>query len=217
MTAAHDILTAVGLTRFVAFLKESDQIEGILIPDREYENALMLNSTTDADHQYTYPEDHVWALSYVLKHFRELPKVLDVLEIHRRLMANAKLSAHHIGQFRRTDVMVGGDICPNPASIPYLIDDWVWRLNQESMPDALDYHREYELIHPFVDGNGRSGRLLWLWLRLHNNESIGPFLQTAGYEGNDFEQKRQNYYKDLKTKKIFNQVISIIGNNQKQI
>lgn len=51
-------------------------------------------------------------------------------------------------------------------------------------------HRKYENLHPFMDGNGRSGRILWLWQMIHQGKGINPlgFLQTFYYQ--TLEHKR---------------------------
>jgi hypothetical protein len=58
-----------------------------------------------------------------------------------------------------------------------------------SMLGAVHYspwevHAEYERLHPFTDGNGRSGRVLWAWQRLRNGRDpfVLGFLHSAYYE-----------------------------------
>jgi Fic family protein len=197
METAQDILFQHGLAKFSAFLKQSDEIENIDLPRGEYDLALgcVYNpQPEDPDHIYSYAEDHVWALGYVVKNCKRLPTVHDLLEIHRRLMKNSRLPSHAIGSFRRVQVYVGGSPGANPVAVPYKIDDLCSRLARES---AISAHRQFEIIHPFLDGNGRSGRLFWLWLRLYRGETIGPFLETAGYPGETFQAKRIAYYQDL--------------------
>lgn len=203
MTIAHDTIIQTGLHRYAAFLKESDLIEGIDLPLADYQNALMFVS--DSEDGVTpdnlipnYVEDHVWALAYVLKNFERLPNIHDILEIHRRVMRHSRLGSM-IGDFRRVLVHVSGEFCPNPASVPYMVDSWCHLLKVNS--HALQAHKKFEIIHPFLDGNGRVGRLLWLWLRLHRTETIGPFLEISGYAGESFEDRRQNYYHDLRNER----------------
>lgn len=205
MTGAHNTLIQHGIGRYATFLQESDRIENINLPLADYQNALMFVDTSETlevapDNMITdYVEDHAKALAYILQNVERVPNVHDVLEIHRRLMRNSRLGSM-IGNFRRTAVMVGGELCPNPASIPFMMDHWCWMLSQNT--DPLDAHQKFELIHPFLDGNGRTGRLLWLWLRLHRAQQIGPFLEMSGYAGETFEARRNSYYEDLKTKRM---------------
>lgn len=203
MTTGLNSLIQHGMGRYATFLEESDQIESIRIPLVEYQNALMYmdGGVEDEDNRLPqYVEDHVKALAYVLANVDRVPNVHDVLEIHRRLMISSRIGPQNIGHFRRTAVMVGGELCPNPVSVPFMIDHWCWTLTQN--PNPLDAHKKFEIIHPFVDGNGRTGRLLWLWLQLNQAQRIGPFLEIAGYAGETFEDKRQKYYADLRNERL---------------
>ena len=54
----------------------------------------------------------------------------------------------------------------------------------EASSNPFLFHQEYETLHPFTDGNGRSGRAIWLWqmLKLRMNFAPGGFLQTWYYQ-----------------------------------
>lgn len=53
---------------------------------------------------------------------------------------------------------------PGGPDVRAELDRLIFCANHRTM-DAHTLHIEYEMLHPFMDGNGRSGRLLWLWMR----------------------------------------------------
>ena len=69
--------------------------------------------------------------------------------------------------FRRVGVQVGGRICPPPEEIRSLLKQLVARWPME----PLEFYKEFELIHPFVDGNGRVGKVL---LNTFNGTLLNP-------------------------------------------
>ena len=69
------------------------------------------------------------------------------------------------GYFRHVDVFVGMHKGVPPHLIDIFISSWVERMNAPEH-DWKTLHVEYEKIHPFVDGNGRSGRMFMNWGRL---------------------------------------------------
>lgn len=94
-----------------------------------------------------------------------------LLEIHRRLLEKTRL-ADHAGRVRETQNWVGGNIY-NPCSAAYvppphgevlgLLEDLCEFCNSEMLPSVVQAavaHAQFETIHPFVDGNGRTGRAL---------------------------------------------------------
>lgn len=100
---------------------------------------------------------------------------------HRRLMAGAsRLPAHLIGQTRNLQGWIGGSspldavlVVPPPDLIAPLLDDLVAftnRIDIDPVTQAAVAHAQFELIHPYADGNGRVGRILIGWIltrRLH--------------------------------------------------
>ncbi|XP_068626568.1 protein adenylyltransferase Fic [Battus philenor] len=117
----------------------------------------------------------------------------DILEIHKRVLGH--VDPVEGGHFRRTQVYVGGHIPPGPSEIHHLMKQFLEWLNSE---DALDLHpvryaalAHYKLvhIHPFVDGNGRTSRLL-----------MNLLLMQAGYPPVIIvKQHRHLYYQHLQT------------------
>lgn len=100
-----------------------------------------------------------------------------LLSFHRRLMANSRLRAQ-AGRLREQQNWIGGSeyspcaaafVPPPPELVPGLIDDLCAFCNDDSLPavaQAALAHAQFETIHPFADGNGRTGRgLIHLVLR----------------------------------------------------
>lgn len=94
-----------------------------------------------------------------------------LLDIHRRLLARTRLE-HHAGRFRDEQNWIGGSafnpctaafVPPPPNEVAGLMDDLVAFSNQDALPAVAQcaiVHAQFETIHPFVDGNGRTGRAL---------------------------------------------------------
>lgn len=200
MKTAHDLLTEGGLSRAAEFLRQSDAIESIRIPIEAYQADLLTVFPTDSPEEgalTSYVQNHIMALGYVLRNHDRLPTLHDCLELHRRLMQNSALGTGNIGNFRSQGLTwIGDDFAMAAVSVPYAMDNLCFQLKNGM--DPLAAHREYEHIHPFVDGNGRTGRLFWLWLHLRAGGKVAPFLETCGFRGATFEDQRQAYYADLR-------------------
>ena len=94
-----------------------------------------------------------------------------LLEAHRRLVVGTRLE-NHGGQLRTLQNWIGGSaynpcsaefVPPPPESVAGLMDDLLAFCNDDSLPalaQAAIAHTQFETIHPFVDGNGRTGRVL---------------------------------------------------------
>ena len=87
-----------------------------------------------------------------------------ILSLHKTLLTN--IDGNISGRFRvgKEWVRVGNHLGANPQFVPKLIQELVDSYNQNKISYFLDavshFHAEFETIHPFVDGNGRMGRVL---------------------------------------------------------
>ena len=94
-----------------------------------------------------------------------------LLEAHRRLVAGTRLE-NHGGRLRTLQNWIGGSaynpcaaefVPPPPEAVAGLLDDLLAFCNDDTLPalaQAAIAHAQFETIHPFVDGNGRTGRVL---------------------------------------------------------
>lgn len=82
------------------------------------------------------------------------------------------------------NVRVGNHTAPTGG--PKILSDLEKLLTQTRDGDPYTIHRQYEILHPFTDGNGRSGRALWLWMMDRQRKSAHAlklgFLHTWYYQ-----------------------------------
>lgn len=120
-----------------------------------------------------------------------------ILEAHKALMSGGEGDKANPGQYRQQPVRVG-NLIPPPA---YLIPDLISNLekyinNDQSSPPLIKAglaHVQFETIHPFLDGNGRIGRLLIVMMLIDNNLLKFPCLYPSYY----FKKNQYEYYYHL--------------------
>jgi hypothetical protein len=117
-------------------------------------------------------DDHLEAAQYVVSRSKE-NLFVHPLVVHALLMRRLKGFKNKAGKLRKINVAVGGRVCPDYREVPLLLRDW-WdrvrdtfeaqkeRTEEERIAWVWNRHVEFEHIHPFEDGNGRSGRLMML-------------------------------------------------------
>lgn len=126
--------------------------------------------------------------------------------IHETLLTGVRGEEKSPGELRRSPVWIGSAdgrpetarfIPPHHDDIGELLSDWERFVNEPSgMPPVLRgalMHYQFETIHPFLDGNGRIGRLLIGFELMHDGILTAPILHISGY----FESHRNEYYDRL--------------------
>jgi Fic family protein len=186
----------------------SSRIEGTrasLIDLYTYESAQMsfLEPNEDVREVYNY----VTALEYGMERLNTLPVSLRLIrELHARLMDNVRGGKLTPGEFRRTQNWIGpaGSTLTTATYVPPPVDEMLTTLDQmekfihsgsdlPSLVQAAMVHYQFEAIHPFLDGNGRVGRLLIILLFCEWELLPQPLLNLSVY----FERYRQEYYDRL--------------------
>jgi Fic family protein len=156
-------------------------------------------------------ENYVKATRYGFERLNTLPLSLRLIrEIHGILMEGVRGQFKDPGEFRRSQNWIGGHSIKTasyiPPSMDYLsgcLDQFERFLHQkDSLPPLVKtalLHSQFEMIHPFLDGNGRIGRLL---IALYLAEK-GILHQPVLYLSKFIKQHQQAYYEGLN--KIHNQ------------
>jgi len=111
--------------------------------------------------------NHAAAFTYIQKLAEEKKRneltIQDILDIHKMILK--KIDDTNTGRLRNTPVRISGSttVLPNPLKVPELMDEfiyWLQSTNDHPVQVAAEAHYKLVTIHPFVDGNGRTARLL---------------------------------------------------------
>lgn len=138
------------------FLEESFLIEGIVRPPSEQE----LSAT-----KIFIALRHVTVL--------DLKKLVNAYEPEARFRSKSGL-----------DVRVGNHVPPPGGQVIEELLTGILREIDQNLVDPWQAHLRYQSLHPFTDGNGRSGRTLWVWhmLRTGANPFLRGFLHQFYYQ-----------------------------------
>jgi len=150
--------------------------------------------------------NYVDAMMYGLDRLQTLPISLRLIrEMHERLLRSGRGQTKSPGEFRRTQNWIGGTRPGNALYVPPPVDElmpcldafekFVHQTTPEIPPlvKAGLIHLQFESIHPFLDGNGRLGRLLIALFLCHEGVLKQPLLYLSLY----FKQHRADYYRLL--------------------
>jgi Fic family protein len=151
--------------------------------------------------------NYIDALEWGLDELARLPlSVRLIREMHRRLLAGVRGRERMPGEFRTTQNWVGPTgstietavfVPPPPDELPGLLADWERYAHEDVevpllIQNAL-LHYQFETLHPFLDGNGRIGRLLSVFLLIERGRLSAPLLYLSSY----LEQDHARYYESL--------------------
>ena len=151
--------------------------------------------------------NYVAAMNHGLARLAELPvSVRLIREIHARLLAGVRGSQLTPGELRRSQNWIGPGGCslreasfvpPPPDEVAGLLGALETFLHaRDELPLLVRIglaHAQFETIHPFLDGNGRVGRLLIAFLLCERQVLPKPVLYLSHY----FKRHRQSYYDHL--------------------
>ena len=176
----------------------SNHIEGSRL-SKEQTRHIFETNTLDVTAERTRVDDiietvnHFRCIDYVIDHATDMITESHIKQLHSILKGNTSDGRKEwfaVGEYKKLPNEGGGIETALPEEVHSRMKDLLDRFNGNSdvtFDDILDFHVQFERIHPFQDGNGRVGRLLMFWQCLGNN--IVPFIIT--------EELRLFYYRGL--------------------
>jgi Fic family protein len=151
--------------------------------------------------------NYVRALEHGLELLQVLPICVRLIDaMHELLMSGVRGQNRHPGELRTEQVWIGSPgarldearyIPPPGYAIRDLLSDWEEFVNDDfEMPPLIQcalMHYQFEAVHPYLDGNGRIGRLLIILFLCAKGVLSTPLLYLSAY----FERHREAYYDHL--------------------
>lgn len=183
----------------------SSQIEGT---QSTLKDLLLFESqhTTPARSDVDEVVHYVDAMRHGLIRLENFPLSLRLIrEVHARLIATGRGSEKQPGEFRRSQNWIGTQGCnlsnatfvpPPPHELMRCLGEFETFMHEKNMPPLIQVallHAQFETIHPFLDGNGRMGRLLITLFLCERGILHRPLLYLSVY----LKRYRQRYYDHL--------------------
>ena len=151
-------------------------------------------------------QNYIQAINYSVEKLNELPISMRLLkEVHKILLQGVRGEHKTPGEIRKTQNWIGGSslkdaffIPTEPNLLPEILSDIEKFLHNEylQVPELIRAgiaHYQFETIHPFLDGNGRTGRLLIILYLISTGLLNKPVLYISDF----FERNRMSYYDSL--------------------
>ena len=151
--------------------------------------------------------NYVVALEHGISRLKELPICVRLIkELHEKLMSGVRGHQAKPGEFRKIQNWIGKPGCtpatatfvpPPPDDVEPCLGAWEKFLHESDLPPLIAIalaHYQFEAIHPFLDGNGRVGRLLITLYLIERRILPAPLLYLSAF----FEASRRDYYDGLR-------------------